>query len=79
MALESERFVFGRRVSSIELGRVTGVASAYASLRRKPRVEVSSVIGNPSSRDFEKLRTVAEEQQAWRDLAVSTDHDDVAV
>jgi len=26
----------------------------------------------------EKLQFVAEEQQAWRDLAVSTDHDDVA-
>ena len=26
----------------------------------------------------DKLQFVAEEQQAWRDLSVSTDHDDVA-
>jgi hypothetical protein len=25
-----------------------------------------------------KLKFVAEEQEAWRELAVSTDHDDVA-
>jgi hypothetical protein len=44
------------------------VASARRSSRRRSPQGIAG-----------KLKFVAEEQLAWRDLAVSTDHDDVAV
>jgi hypothetical protein len=30
-------------------------------------------------KEADKLKVVADEQQAWRDLSVSTDHDNAAV
>jgi hypothetical protein len=54
-------------------------AAAIVDLASSPEPPLRIQLGRDSFEGVsQKLEFVAQEQRAWRDVAVSTDHDDVA-